>query len=361
MGARGTRNTKRQYAGGATELLGALFEEYNNLSSYLLRDGVVPGVGCGLQAMTGSITLLETTRPIAVRINGETIIVPPTASITPPAITIADNKWAGFFLTVDLTGAITLTTTEIGALVATADTELEALLAILAESDSQLPAGEEVIGYVTLQGDATGWTGATDDFAIADALVQAINFYDVYGRDNAIITPAATFAQSATTDEMDIAATVAKMNGRRVTLAADANFPFSQNDTVNTGAAASTMWGGWLIVMDRGGVIHTLSANNAPITAGDQVYAQKADASAALDAIELLIDAQLPTLIVVARFFVRTTISDVFTANTEILNVSDAAVQELAFDRPSSEDLDYDLVANAAGSRTKPPRSLVNV
>ena len=359
MGTRGTKQVKRQYAGGATELLKVLYEEHNNLSGYLFRDGVVSG-SCGLAAEVGTIQNLATVRPVTIRIDGEEIVVPPVASFVPAAVTIADNKWGAFLISAGVDGVASMITSEIGALVMTADTELEAILSLLAESDTNLISGDVVIGICTLQGDSTGWTGATDDFAIADALTQAINFYDIYASGNAIITAATAFAQSATTDEMDISAVVAKMNGRRITLAADTDFPFSQADTINTAGAASAMWGGWLIVQDMAGVIHTLSATNEPITADNQTYAQKADASAALDAIEALIDL-IPILIVVGRLFVQCKLSDTFTANTELLNVSDAAVDAIDFDITASEDLDYDLEATGGTARTKPPPSLVTI
>lgn len=114
---------------------------------------------------------------------------------------------------------------------------------------------------------------AATNKTLLDEIKTAIN---ELARDNVIT--ATTLAIGSTPEEYSHAAFTFRINGVTEAIALDASLAFTAADTINTGAAAGTFWGGWRVQVTTGGTVSTKSVG------ADQVYATEAAAIAAIPA-----------------------------------------------------------------------------
>lgn len=256
--------------------------------------------------------------------------------------TAASTLWGAWYLTIDEAGDITATPMDQSGDMAYA-TEFAALMSINGNSDNtSLPAGEVLFAIVTLQVKASQtFTADTTEFDNG-TVVNEVNFYMMRGREDALTSAkdgvygtgiggrivtkhSGVAANSGDAAQFDLnGAAVAHIRGQEETLAAaTGGTAFTVADTINTGAAASQLWGVWGIFRDASGNISTLSADGDE-TASDQTYATEALALAALA--DLFIP---PIYALVGTISVQCAVSDTFTANTEELATSDAAVDAI--------------------------------
>ena len=242
--------------------------------------------------------------------------------------------WGAWYLTINAAGTITATPMDQAGNMAYAS-ELAALASINLNSDNvSLPAGL-LFGIITVQVKASQtFTADTTEFDSA-VVVNVANFYffeqaevlaasdpagtKVSGR---VLTPMTSIAPDAVdaTKFDTVGAVVAEIGGVEVTLAVAADQTFTLADTINAGAAASLLWGGWAVLQNAAGSYYTLSADGGE-AASDMTYASKAAVRAALDALFIP-----PLYAKVAEIIVQCAASDTFTANTETLATTDAAV-----------------------------------
>ncbi|MCP4595076.1 hypothetical protein, partial [Neptuniibacter sp.] len=112
----------------------------------------------------------------------------------------------------------------------------------------------------------------------SDSYTDYINKYempDIYGDH---ILNATTLSTGTTPEEIASTAFDCRINGVAYTVAA-ADSTFTAADTINTGAAAGSFWGVWLIQVNSAGTISTSSPS------ADQVYTTEALAIAALPSV----------------------------------------------------------------------------
>lgn len=260
-----------------------------------LRDRVI--------SFNGSFTFNASTKDrldipgMTIQLDGETHIIPAQSAVDWDAGGETINtggaaavKWGAWYATIDAKGTVTFTPMTISDDMVYAS-ELAALAAINGDADTNaLPAGV-LWGILTLQTKASQtFTADTTEFDNSTVL-NAVNFHLLgdsvvtTGSRSAMITAHTAVAVHSTPEQLALTGTaVAKIQGRQVSLAAATAIAFTVADTINTGAATGSFYGGWLLLRDRAGNTYTLAAHGSG-AAGDQVYATAALAQAALDAL----------------------------------------------------------------------------
>lgn len=134
--------------------------------------------------------------------------------------------------------------------------------------------------YLVIVGDkafyfkyGTGATAANGQLWPANTVLRLFGNISLVGQTG--IVTAATLSMNATTkDKFDHTAFAIKFDGVAYSIGAAANKEFSAVQTVNTGAAASTLWGAWLVQSTVAGVISTKAAGGLT----DQVFATENEA-----------------------------------------------------------------------------------
>lgn len=114
---------------------------------------------------------------------------------------------------------------------------------------------------------------------LAAAVTSMINGLRTYLADGMLAIGTLTISAAAEKFKTTTSA-IYTIAGLAYTKAATDNLVFSAADTINTGAAAGTLWGIWLVQIDAAGAISTKPG------AADMTYANEAAAIAALPAVD---------------------------------------------------------------------------
>lgn len=120
------------------------------------------------------------------------------------------------------------------------------------------------------------------DNNVIDDLKTLANGLRTYLNDGALAHGTLLISGTLPEDFKTTTTAIYTISGVAYAKAAEDDLDFSAADTVNTGAAAGTYWGIWLVQVDAAGVISTKSP------AADQVYASEAAAIAALPSADAL-------------------------------------------------------------------------
>jgi hypothetical protein len=120
------------------------------------------------------------------------------------------------------------------------------------------------------------------DNNVMDDLKTLANGLRTYLNDGALAHGTLLISGTLPEDFKTTTTAIYTISGVAYAKAAEDDLDFSAADTVNTGAAAGTFWGVWLVQVNAAGVISTKSP------AADQVYTSEALAIAALPAADAL-------------------------------------------------------------------------
>lgn len=150
------------------------------------------------------------------------------------------------------------------------------------------------------------------------------DFHNFHERDG-IVFGNPEMVQGSTTDRVSFSAFSYRINGELFHTAAQANIS-PGTTTINTGAAASALWGALYFTIDRNGVITVTAMDDAntdqvAVTEFAAIERLNAHANNALPANEVLI----------AILTVQCTASQTVVFDTEVLNVSDNSIDVINF------------------------------
>jgi len=259
----------------------------------------------GMQEGTSTTTKSRMNAAIRYMIGGQNYYAPAAEVVLAAATNdITATKFGAFRFQINALGVLTCDAADEAVDMAYESAEL----ALLALANQALTANTLVVGYLTIQAAAGGFTIGTDLPVTSDAQVTAAVYYDELG-DSGLISPA-TLAVSATPEEFAIGASTVKVNGVQLAeVAADATFPFPLADTVTT-----LLYGGWLIVTDLAGTAHLIISADGDPTASLQAYASFAAVKTALDALEAAVPGKF---VVLGRFYLQNGAKAPWTAITD--------------------------------------------
>jgi len=237
----------------------------------------------------------------------------------------ASQLWGAWYVLINKLGVISSIPTDVSGDSAYV-TEFAAIMAINGTSDNDISdldlENKCLIGIITVQNDTNDdFVADTTEFDHAD--LNDYNFYwidDVDANtvlystndgDGRVITPHSSLAIDATPEDYKTVGTaIAKILGLQVSQAAQTGQSFAVADTINTGGAATALWGGFLVLMDAAGTLFTLAAHGG-VVAADMVYASAALVQVALDALVIP-----PMFAKVGQIIINGKVSTAWTANT---------------------------------------------
>jgi len=159
----------------------------------------------------------------------------------------------------------------------------------------------------------------------ADTYVKVYSNVQRVGRSGLSTFP--TFSMNATTkDKFDATAAAGAIDGIALSVSATTNIEFSAANTINSGAAASALWGAWLIQVNAAGTYSTKPSNGLT----NQIFATEQEA------IDFLPDVDSGN-VRAGYVTIQMTASNTFTCNTTEFDA--AAVNDVnwySFSLPSS-------------------------